>query len=365
MRKTAVLLSGGVDSLVTAGILKDQGHAIFGIHFYTGYERPDRARLPGETAPSTVSSIGSREAAADTATRLSDQLNIPVEIFDAREVFQSLVVDYFVRTYQEGHTPNPCMVCNPFIKFGVCLSLAEKQGASHLATGHYARITRDNKDAYHLLRGKDHKKDQSYFRARLNQQVLSQALFPLGEFTKTETVALSHKMGLTPVTPKESQDICFINNGTYAEFLAQQPGFMNQKGLVEDIEGHVIGEHQGLHHYTIGQRRGINIPASEPYYVIRIHAQRNRLVVGFKQDTFSDICHVKEVQWIHEPPTQPIRVSTRIRYRHKATPSQLTPQDAHAAHIRFDMPQSAITPGQAAVFYDKDEVLGGGWIRGK
>jgi tRNA-specific 2-thiouridylase len=363
MRKTAVLLSGGVDSLVTAGILKDQGHAIFGIHFYTGYEKPDCARLPGETSPSTGSSIGPREAAADTASRLSDQLDIPIEIFDAREVFQSLVVDYFVRTYQEGHTPNPCMVCNPTIKFGACLLLAEKQGASHLATGHYARVTQDNRGAYHLLRGKDHKKDQSYFLARLNQQVLSQALFPLGEITKTETIALSQKLGLKPVAPKESQDICFINNGSYAGFLAQQPGFKSQKGPVEYIDGHVIGEHQGLHHYTIGQRRGINIPASEPYYVIRIDAQRNRLVVGFKQDTFSDICHVEEVEWIHEPPTQPIRVSTRIRYRHKATPSQLTPQNEHTVHIRFDTPQSAVTPGQAAVFYDKDEVLGGGWIR--
>lgn len=363
MRKTAVLLSGGVDSLVTAGILKDQGHAIFGIHFYTGYEKPDCARLSGETSPSTVSNIGPREAATDTASRLSDQLDIPIEIFDAREVFQSLVVDYFVRTYQEGHTPNPCMVCNPTIKFGACLLLAEKQGASHLATGHYARVTQDNEGTFHLLRGKDHKKDQSYFLARLNQQVLSQALFPLGEFTKTETIALSQKLGLKPVAPKESQDICFINNGSYAGFLAQQPGFKSQKGPVEDIDGHVIGEHQGLHHYTIGQRRGINIPASEPYYVIRIDAQKNRLVVGFKQDTFSDICHVEEVQWIHEPPTQPIRVSTRIRYRHKATPSKLTPQKEHTAHIRFDNPQSAITPGQAAVFYDKDEVLGGGWIR--
>ena len=164
------------------------------------------------------------------------------------------------------------------------------------------------------------------------------------------------------MAPKESQDICFINHGSYSEFLAQHPGFKHQNGPVEDIDGHVIGEHHGLHHYTVGQRRGINIPASEPYYVIRIDAQKNRLVVGFKQDTFSDVCHVGEIQWIHEPPAQPIRISTRIRYRHKATPSLLTPLGGHTAHIRFDKPQSAITPGQAAVFYSNDEVLGGGWI---
>jgi tRNA-specific 2-thiouridylase len=362
MRKTAVLLSGGVDSLVTARILKDQGHTIFGIHFYTGYERPGCARSPGETSSSTISAIESRKAAAAVASRLSDQLNIPIEVFDARKAFQSVVVDYFVRTYREGRTPNPCMVCNPFIKFGACLSLATKQGASHLATGHYARVTRDDHGTFHLLRGKDRKKDQSYFLARLNQQILSQTVFPLGEFTKTETIALSQKLGIRPVAPGESQDICFINDCTYGEFLAQQHGFNSQKGLIEDVDGHVIGEHQGLHHYTIGQRRGINIPASEPYYVVRIDAEQNRLVVGFKQDVFSDTGYVEEIQWIHEPPPRPISVLTRIRYRHEAAPSQLTPIGKHAARIRFEAPQSAITPGQAAVFYDKAEVLGGGWI---
>jgi tRNA-specific 2-thiouridylase len=389
MKKIAVLLSGGVDSLVTARILKDQGHAIFGIHFFTGYES-DRVHLgrcettphggtipitdkeepqtqasaghPDKKSSSTTPTIDSREAAVNIVSRLHEQLEIPIEIFDARKAFQSLVVDYFVHTYQEGRTPNPCMVCNPVIKFNACLALATKQGASHLATGHYARVTEDRSGTFHLLCGKDHKKDQSYFLARLNQQMLSRAVFPLGAFSKAETIALSRKLGIRPVVPKESQDICFINNGTYGEFLAQQPGFNSQKGPVQDIYGHVIGEHQGLHHYTIGQRRGINIPASEPYYVIRIDAEKNRLIVGFKQDAFSDTSHVEDIQWIHGPPSQPISVMTRIRYRHQAAPSRLAPLDQHAALIHFEKPQSAITPGQAAVFYDKDEVLGGGWI---
>ena len=362
MRKIAVLLSGGVDSLVTARILKDQGHAIFGIHFFTGYQTPDSAGSPVDKLSSTTSGIESRKAAIGIVSRLHDQLEIPIEIFDARKAFKSVVIDYFVRTYQEGRTPNPCMVCNPFIKFGACLSLATEQGASHLATGHYARVRKDSHSTFHLLRGKDHKKDQSYFLAGLNQKMLSQAVFPLGEFTKTEIIALSQKLGLRPVVSKESQDICFINDCAYGEFLEQQPGFNSRKGLVEDIDGYVIGEHQGLHHYTIGQRRGINIPASEPYYVIRIDAEQNRLVVGFKQDTFSDNSYVEEIQWIHEPPSQPVSVMTRIRYRHKAAPSQLTPLGEHTARIRFETPQSAITPGQAAVFYNGDEVLGGGWI---
>ncbi len=363
MKKIAVLLSGGVDSLVTARILKDQGHDIFGIHFFTGYETSDGNGVPGKTTTSAISGIESREAAAVITSRLSDQLNIPIEIFDARKAFQSVVVDYFVRTYQEGRTPNPCMVCNPSVKFGVCLSLATQKGASRLATGHYARVKKDSNGTFRLLCGKDHKKDQSYFLARLNQQMLSKAVFPLGEFTKAETIALSRKLGLKPVAPKESQDICFINNCSYGEFLVQQPGFNSPKGLVVDIDGHIIGEHQGLHHYTIGQRRGINIPASEPYYVIRIDPDQNRLVVGFKQDAFSDTCHVENIQWIHEPPPRDINIMTRIRYRHEAAASQLTPLGKHAARIRFEAPQSAISPGQAAVFYDGDAVLGGGWIR--
>ena len=363
MRKIAVLLSGGVDSLVSARILKDQGHSVFGIHFFTGYETPESTRLLGKTSPSPTSGITSGKTVADIISGLRDQLEIPIEILDARKAFQSRVVDYFIHTYQKGRTPNPCMVCNPFIKFGACLSLAAEQGASHLATGHYARVRKDGNGTFHLLCGKDHKKDQSYFLARLNQQMLSKAVFPLGAFTKAETIALSQKLGLKPVAPKESQDICFINDCTYGEFLVQQPGFHSHKGLVQDIDGHIIGDHQGLHHYTIGQRRGINIPASEPYYVVRIEPEQNRLVVGFKQDAFSDTCYVEEIQWIHEPPPQPIKVMTRIRYRHEAAPSQITPIGNHAARIRFEVPQSAITPGQAAVFYDRDEVLGGGWIR--
>ncbi|MBW2513251.1 MAG: tRNA 2-thiouridine(34) synthase MnmA, partial [Deltaproteobacteria bacterium] len=192
MKKIAVLLSGGVDSLVTARILKDQGHAIFGIHFFTGYETRDSDGHSENTSSlTTAGSTPTREAAAGIVSHLRDQLKIPIEIFDARKAFQSLVVDYFVQTYQEGRTPNPCMVCNPSVKFGACLALAEKMGATHLATGHYACVTQDSKGAFHLLRGKDHKKDQSYFLARLNQQMLSRAVFPLGTFTKAETIAQS------------------------------------------------------------------------------------------------------------------------------------------------------------------------------
>ncbi|MBT8372754.1 MAG: tRNA 2-thiouridine(34) synthase MnmA, partial [Deltaproteobacteria bacterium] len=289
MTKTAVLLSGGVDSLVTAGILKNQGMSLFGIHFYTGYESAlskfsQHGLLPDELGNP------SRNTALEKADFLRQQLDIPIEVLDVRHEFQSRVVDYFIKSYQVGQTPNPCVICNPLIKFGVCLTLARKMGASHLATGHYAQIRQDQQSQYHLYRGKDRSKDQSYFLARMDQNMLAQALFSLGSYTKTETKALARQMGLRPVTPLESQDICFIPDITYDDFLAKQPSFKAAEGPIETVNGKVIGQHQGLHRYTIGQRRGINIPAAEPYYVTRIDAAQNRLVVGPKEAAYAQTC---------------------------------------------------------------------------
>lgn len=361
MTKTAVLLSGGVDSLVTAGLLKNQGIPIFGIHFHTGYESAGDTCVKPDLQ-SDASDGSSRHAALEKAHGLRQQLDIPIEVLDIRKAFRSRVVEYFIQSYQAGRTPNPCVICNPMIKFGVCLSLAREMGASHMATGHYARIHEDRQAKFHLHRAKDLNKDQSYFLARMNQAMLARTLFPLGSFTKTETKSLARQMGLTPVTPLESQDVCFIPGSSYAEFLEKQPGFKPAEGPIETVDGDVIGRHQGLHRYTIGQRRGINIPAAEPYYVIRMDAARNRLVVGPKPAVFEDTCKVVDIQWIQGLPPTNIQVDTRIRYRHRAAPSQLILQNNDQARVKFETPQSAVTPGQAAVFYGGDEVLGGGWI---
>jgi tRNA-specific 2-thiouridylase len=361
MTKTAVLLSGGVDSLVTAGILKKQGIPIFGIHFYTGYESADD-KCAEAGLQSDASDNSSHHAALERADFLRQQLDIPIEVLDVRSAFRSRVVEYFIQSYQAGRTPNPCVICNPMIKFGACLSLAREMGASHLATGHYAQIREDRQAKCHLYRAKDLNKDQSYFLARMNQAMLARALFPLGPYTKTETKSLARQLGLTPVNPLESQDVCFIPNSSYAEFLEKQPSFKPAEGPIETIDGDVIGRHQGLHRYTIGQRRGINIPAAEPYYVIRMDASQNRLVVGPKSAVFEDTCNVFNIQWINGSPPQNVHVDTRIRYRHRAAPSRLTLINNTKAQIHFETPQSAVTPGQAAVFYLRDEVLGGGWI---
>ncbi len=344
----AIAVSGGIDSLVTAYLLKEQGHNVFGVHFITGYENqtPRKNTVP----PSRV------------ASQISDQLGIEVKLIDCSAEFKKKVVDYFTQTYQAGQTPNPCMVCNPSIKFGTVLDFARKFGVTTLATGHYARIAKDHTGGFHLYRGIDEKKDQSYFLAMLSQQQLARACFPLGHMTKFDVVKLAAEKGLEAVKKSESQDICFIKNKTYGEFLAMQHGFRAKPGLIEDVHGNILGSHNGLHLFTIGQRRGINCPASEPYYVVGMDAEKGRLKVGFKKDLESLECKIENINWINHQPNFPIKVHSRVRYRHTAAPSTLFTTSGETAIVRFEIPQPAITPGQCAVFYRNDEVLGGGWI---
>jgi tRNA-specific 2-thiouridylase len=347
---TAVAISGGVDSMMTAYLLKQQGHRVNGIHFITGFETASAyTRGPETDRTHRVLEIG-------------EQLGIPVEIVDIREEFREKIVGYFCRAYHKGRTPNPCMHCNPSIKFGTILAHAQKMGAQKLATGHYARIKKDPDGHYHLLKGLDPKKDQSYFLARLTRQQLADACFPLGERKKSEIKQLAAQKGLHPVTPAESQDVCFIKEEGYAEFLTRQAGFDPRPGLIENVNGQVIGEHRGLHLFTIGQRRGINCPAAEPYYVVRLDAERNRLIVGSKKDLLAGQCRVTDINWIGQEPTAPMEIRTRVRYRTKEVASTVIPQENHTALVQFKTPQSAVTPGQGAVFYRGDEVVGGGWI---
>ncbi|MCG6908787.1 MAG: tRNA 2-thiouridine(34) synthase MnmA [Deltaproteobacteria bacterium] len=359
MTTTAILLSGGVDSLVAAHLLKRQGRAVVGIHFFTGFET-QQAPL-GSPAAADAPSDGPL-AAARRARVLSDQLEIPVEVLDCRQAFKSEVVAYFTRTYAQGKTPNPCLTCNPKIKFGLAFEFARTLGAQKLATGHYARTMRDRLGLAKLLQGNDREKDQSYFLARLTQEQLLGAVFPLGAMAKKATVHMARENGLAPLNPGESQDICFSHKGRYGEFLERQPGFQAKSGPIKDVRGNIIGRHPGLHRFTIGQRRGINCPAGEPYYVIGIDARSNCLTVGFKKDTMTDTCRVEKINWIRTKPDRQRRVWARLRYRHAGAPAHLSPDADDRATLRFLEPQSAVTPGQGAVFYDGDEVLGGGWI---
>jgi tRNA-uridine 2-sulfurtransferase len=348
---TAIALSGGIDSLMAAHLLKEKGHRVIGIHFITGYEDPIHENVPKN-----------RPLRSHKIFSISDQLQIAIEIIDCRIEFEKHVVDYFIETYQAGQTPNPCMVCNPIIKFGTVFDYARKLGATMLATGHYARTAEDSRGRFHLYKGVDAKKDQSYFLSRLTGLQLAGALFPLGTMKKTDVIHLASQKGFKPVKSSESQDVCFIKGKNYGGFLGRRQGFEPKPGLIKDVRGRILGEHKGLHLFTIGQRRGINCPASEPYYVVRMDTRQNVLTVGFKKDLFTSQCKVEDINWIQEVPVRPLRLHTRIRYRHKAAASRLAPVDEKTAMVCFEKPQEAVTPGQCAVFYQDDEVIGGGWI---
>lgn len=354
MNKTvAVALSGGLDSAVTAALLKKENYRVIGLHFLTGYEFS-----PSESTPSKpLSRIN------PWAQRVSEQIGIPLEVVDCSKAFERVVVRYFVDAYRSGRTPNPCMVCNQRIKFGPVLERAKELGASILATGHYAKIRQEANGEFCLLKGLDRRKDQSYFLARLTQQQLGQAMFPLGCYTKDQVRKMAKAFGLTSFLARESQELCFVQHKDYKEFIPGSAGIPVEPGPIVNTKGQTIGHHQGLHAYTVGQRRGIGIPGPAPYYVIRLEREQNRLVIGSKSELAATECMVSDINWIEtEPPDKPVSVKTRIRYRHQEAESILTPHDRYTAKVCFSRTQYAITPGQGAVFYDGNRVLGGGWI---
>ncbi|WDP88779.1 MAG: tRNA 2-thiouridine(34) synthase MnmA [Desulfobacter sp.] len=341
----AVALSGGIDSLVSGFLIKKAYKAVFGIHFTTGYEA----------------------SPVDTAT-LEAQLGFKVHTIDLKETFEKEVVDYFISTYMAGKTPNPCLVCNRKIKFGALLDQAEKLGAHALATGHYARVTnkfscpdKEIPGAW-LEKGKDPKKDQSYFLALLSSAQLDRLIFPLGGLDKEGVRQLALENGLTPSVPSESQDICFIKEKNFSDFIIRKTGIQPRPGKVVDIEGREVGTHRGLHTFTIGQRRGINIPAQAPYYVKRINMADNTLQVCFKQDLAQRRMKVDNITWNYPEGKEISSLTTKIRYSHKGAASTLVRQ-GNTGDVIFDVPQNAVTPGQAAVFYLENRVLGAGIIR--
>jgi tRNA-uridine 2-sulfurtransferase len=351
--RIAVAVSGGVDSLMAAYFLKQQGHDLFGVHFKTGFE------------PSGGGTAFSNDAASDPISDIGRQLDIPIERIDCSDRFSEKVIAYFRSTYLEGKTPNPCMVCNAEIKFGVVLDAVREMGASALATGHYARTSTRDPDRVRLLKGIDPGKDQSYFLSRLTGRQLSFARFPLGGMRKAEVIRLAAEKGLRRVTRRESQDACFIGDRGYGPFLAEQTALVPREGLIVDSDGKRIGTHKGVHLFTVGQRRGINCPAPSPYYVIRIDPADNRIIVGGQNALLSQGCRVADINWIGPIPREPVRVQARLRYRHQAIPSTLVPIGENEAVLRFETPQKAVTPGQGSVFYQEDEVLGSGWIEGR
>lgn len=337
-KKIAVAMSGGVDSSVTACLLREEGFQVGGV--FMALAQPDL------------------DSQVDRVRRVADQVGIPLEVIDLSADFEREVLCYFAESYRLGRTPNPCMVCNPQVKFGRLLDEAAARGFTHLATGHYARLEHDAAGRTRLMKGADPGKDQSYFLARLGQRQLSRLLFPLGGFLKSEVYGLAARFGIAGVHGQESQDVCFLKDATVAGFLAGR-GVPDSPGPVLNEEGETVGRHLGLHHFTIGQRRGLGIPDATPYYVLALDPARNAVVVGKKEGLFSSRLFAKNPCWTQEEaPSLPARFDVRIRYRGQPAPAWARPAGAERIEIVFDEPQRAVTPGQFAVLYLGDEVAG-------
>jgi tRNA-specific 2-thiouridylase len=361
-------MSGGVDSSAAAAILKEQGHELVGFTMQLWDQRRGiNVDENGDPLPSRCCSLDD----VYDARRVAEELGFPFYVLNLERDFERDVVQPFVTSYLHGETPIPCVACNSRLKFASLDRLALSLGCEKVATGHYARVEFDAAtNRYRLLRGLNEQKDQSYFLWELTQAQLSRALFPLGEMSKPEAREAARQHGLKGVAEKkESQEICFVPDGNYAGFIDRYLEAGNElerlpgAGEIVDIGGRVVGQHEGIHRYTIGQRRGIGVAQQRPLYVISIDAQTNRVVVGFDEELLSNEFVAAGVNWITlDNPSDPLRAEVRVRYRHTAAPATITPLPDARARVVFDEPQRAITPGQATVFYRGDEVVGGGWI---
>jgi tRNA-specific 2-thiouridylase len=350
-RRIAVAMSGGVDSSVAAALLQDKGHDVFGLMMRLWSADPDGANRC--CSPQDVSN----------AHDVADRLSIPFHEVDYKESFRKIVVDAFIDGYAKGITPNPCIECNRSIRWGLLMDHALDMGATHMATGHYAQIIHRS-GRYRLLRAKDRSKDQSYVLHMLDQIALSRTLFPLGAHTKQEVRAMARDFNLPVADRPDSQDLCFVTDSDYRSFLQQQHVELPPPGPIVDRQGKVLGRHEGLAEFTIGQRKGLRISSTKPLYVLAKDLARNRLIVGSRQDLERSEFTVNRLTWVlGRAPSRRKKVLVRVRYHADEIPARVLPLTQTSAHVILDAPLSDITPGQAAVFYLDDECLGGGIIQ--
>jgi tRNA-specific 2-thiouridylase len=356
MSRVVLAMSGGVDSSASAVLLKKQGYDVVGLFMRTGTHGHDQ----GNTRPDHKKGCCSAIDAGD-ARRVADRLDIPFYALDFEREFDK-IIDYFSAEYARGRTPNPCVVCNTWLKFGQLWAFAKQLGAEHIATGHYARIL-PGPTGPELHKGIDLDKDQSYVLHGIKREVLPHLLFPVGGHTKPEIRALAREAGLLSIADKpDSVEICFVPGGDHTEVVRSRRPEVAVVGTIVEKDGTVLGEHDGIDRFTIGQRRGLGVSAGRKRFVLEIIPETQTVIVGDQEDLLASGLEASGVNWLTDPPTEPLRCTTKIRYRHSGVAATLTALQDGAADVRFDEPQAAVTPGQAVAFYDGTRVLGGGWI---
>jgi tRNA-specific 2-thiouridylase len=356
MSRVVLAMSGGVDSSASAVLLKKQGYDVVGLFMRTGTHGHDQ----GNTRPDNKKGCCSAIDAGD-ARRVADRLDIPFYALDFEREFDK-IIDYFADEYVRGRTPNPCVVCNTWLKFGQLWTFAQQLGADKIATGHYARIL-DGPSGPELHKGIDLDKDQSYVLHGIKREVLLHLLFPVGGHTKPEIRAMAREAGLLAIADKpDSVEICFVPGGDHTEIVRSRRPEAAMAGTIVEKNGTVLGEHDGIDRFTIGQRKGLGIAAGRKRFVLEIVPETQTVIVGDQEDLLASGLMASRVNWLVDPPTEPLRCSAKIRYRHAGVAATLTATVDGGAEVQFDEPQPAVTPGQAVTFYTGTRVLGGGWI---
>ncbi len=356
MNKRVVIgMSGGVDSSVAAAVLKEQGYEVVGVTMRLW----DGENINETVAESTCCSL----SAVEDARRVADNLGIEYHVLDFRKEFSEYVIDYFTNEYINGRTPNPCIVCNKFLKFDAMAKEAQLLGADYIATGHYARVDFDEGTRRYLLKSADNAKDQTYALYSLTQEQLSKLLLPLGNFAgKEEVRSYADKIGLITADKPDSQDICFIPDNDYAAFIKRRIGYLPPEGDYVDQSGNILGRHKGIVNYTVGQRKGLGIAFGKPMFVTRIDAENNQVILGEQGSEFSLSLYGKDPNFIpFDTIEEQVKAMAKVRYSAKPAPCTIS-MEGDKVKVEFDTPQRAITPGQAVVFYDGDIVIGGATI---